>query len=264
MKDNKFKHKTAVESPGDGTSTPQTGTNDSVSLIPACLVVLMFVGVVLSVTCAAASYFLNQNQSLIAARSIREQLIPWVEQSPLEATDKSTIVDELNELTRQMDEGQLDDTQLRRLRFRLTDNPALMWGFVQAALGAIASSTELTELEKEQATRTCERLLRLVSEGKLTRSALEFVLQSVTLAKSDRSGLVVKENPSLEDLRQFIKRGGEQADGLKASLERFDKSPSQVFLMMMDDALAPPAPETAPQATPNQAPNNNAPVNVTP
>jgi hypothetical protein len=260
MKENTSDSTTDVPSPNYGNPTSQGGTNDSVSLVPACLVVLMFVGVILSVTCAAASYFINQNQSLIASRSIREQLIPWVEQSPLEATDKSTIIDELNEITRQIDEEQLDEAQLRRLRFRLTDNPALMWGYVQAALGAVAASTELTELEKEQASRTSERLLRLVSEGKLTRSALEFVLQSVTLAKSDRSGLVVKENPSTDDLRQFIKRGGEQADGLKASLEPFDKSPSQVFLMMIDDALAPPAPEVAPR----QPTTGQAPTNVTP
>jgi hypothetical protein len=81
----------------------------------------------------------------------------------------------------------------------------------------------------------------MVSDGKLTRSALEFILQSVTLAKSDRSGLVVKENPSTDDLRQFLKRGSEQADAAKASTEPFDKSPSQVFMLMIDEALAPPA-----------------------
>lgn len=224
-------------------NTPETENKEQgqVSLVPACLVVLMLLGVILSVFCAFGSWYINQNQPAIAARSIREQLIPWVEQSPLEPTDKSAIVDELQTLTGQIEAGQLDEGQLRRLRFRLQDNPALLWGFVQATLGAFEKSTELTSLEKEQAQKTADRLLSMVSDGKLTRSALEFILQSVTLAKSDRSGLVVKENPSTDDLRQFLKRGSEQADAANASTEPFDKSPSQVFMLMIDEALAPPA-----------------------
>jgi hypothetical protein len=37
-----------------------------------------------------------------------------------------------------------------------------------------------------------------------------------------------------------MKRGAEQADGLKASTEPYEKSPAQVFRMMLDRALAEP------------------------
>lgn len=222
------------------TAAPET--NKEVPLAPACLIVVIIFAVIMSVVCAFLSWYINQNQSENAARALKEQLIPWVEQSALEPTDKAAISSELNELARQMEAKELNEGELRRLRFCLTDNPVLMWGFVQAAVGKIQQSTELTELEKEQASQTADRLLRLVSEAKLTRSALEFTLQTVTLARSDGSGLVVKDNPTTEDLRTFIKRGAQQADGLKASTEAYDKSPAQVFRMMLDAAMEEPKP----------------------
>jgi hypothetical protein len=222
----------------ESTTTPET--NKEVPLAPACLIVVIIFSVIMSVVCAFLSWYLNQNQSENAARALREQLIPWVEQSALEPTDKESISSELGELARQMDSKELNEGELRRLRFCLTDNPVLMWGFVQAAVGKIEQSSELTDLEKEQARLTADRLLRLVEESKLTRSALEFTLQTVTLAKSDRSGLVVKDNPTTDDLRTFMKRGAQQADGLKASTEPYDKSPAQVFHMMIDAAMEEP------------------------
>jgi len=221
-------------------SSPDPGPNKEVPLAPACLIVVIFFSVTMSVVCAFLSWYLNQNQSENAALALREQLIPWVEKSALEPTDKETICGELNELARQMDSKELTVYQLTQLRFCLTDNPVLLWGFVQAAVGKIERSSELTDLEKEQARLTSDRLLRLVDEGALTRSALEFALQTVTLARSDRSGLVVKDNPTLEDLRTFMKRGAELADGLKGSVEPYEKSPAQVFRMMLDRALADP------------------------
>lgn len=224
-------------------STPTTPSNKEVPLAPACLIVVIFFCVIMSVVCAFLSWYINQNQSETAARALREQLIPWIEQSALEPTDKSAISSELADLATQMDSKSLNEGELRRLRFCLTDNPVLMWGFVQAAVGKIEQSTELTDLEKEQARLTADRLLRLVSESKLTRSALEFILQTVTLARSDGSGLVVKDNPTTDDLRTFMKRGAEQADGLKSAPEPYEKSPAQVFHMMVEAALEEPSQE---------------------
>ena len=227
----------------DNTETTAVESEKEVPLAPACMVVVIIACVVMSVLCAFGSWYFSQNEHLNAARALREQLVPWVQQSPLEPTDKATIIDELSELAMQMENKELDPGQLRRLRFRLTDNPVLLWGFVQAAIGKINQSSELTEIEKEQANLTADRLLRLVSENKLTRSALEFILQTVTLARSDGSGLVVKDNPTTEELRTFVKRGTDQADGLRSPSEPFNKSPSQIFVMMVTDALAPLPPE---------------------
>lgn len=224
------------------TETTQTVENKEVPLAPACLVVVIIFSVIMSVVCAGLSWYLNQNQSENAARALREQLIPWVQQSALEPTDKEAISAELNQLAVQMDSKDLNEGELRRLRFCLTDNPVLLWGFVQAAVGKIESSSELTDIEKEQARLTADRLLRLVAERKLTRSALEFSLQTVTLARSDGSGLVVKDNPTTDDLRTFVKRGAQQADGLQSSKEPYEKSPAQVFHMMIESALEDPQP----------------------
>lgn len=227
----------------DTPETAQTPENKEVPLAPACLVVVIIFSVIMSVLCAFLSWYLNQNQSENAARALREQLIPWVQQSPLEPTDKEAISSELNQLAAQMDAKELNEGELRRLRFCLTDNPVLLWGFVQAAVGKIERSSELTDIEKEQARLTADRLLRLVAERKLTRSALEFSLQPVTLARSDGSGLVVKDNPTTEDLRMFVKRGAQQADGQQASKDTYEKSPAQVFHMMIESALEEPKPE---------------------
>ena len=129
------------------TSPDPTGDKD-VSLGPACLVVFVVGLMLICIAVAYMSFMLTGNQGPRAARALREQLIPWVDDSALSKTDQAAIIDELNDLASKMDRGDLTSRQLSRLGIRLTDSTVLQWGVVEDVQRYVKQSQGFTDNEK--------------------------------------------------------------------------------------------------------------------
>jgi len=94
--------------------TTENNTNDpsdsaesgDVSLGPACMVVSMFGLAFLCIVVAFMSFMLIGKQGSRAAYAVREQLIPWVDQSDLSNSDQTMIIDELQGLASQMERNE--------------------------------------------------------------------------------------------------------------------------------------------------------------
>lgn len=218
--------------------TPASGQakEDQVSLAPACMVISLIFAVVMSVCCAIAAWVISQNEPEMAVKALEEQLIPWIEESSFDATDRESIVAQLREIIPQIKSGGLSKRQLARLRIRLSDSPILMWGFVQQVQRQVRTS-EMTELEKETADRILERLLRMTADGMLRKNQLETAMQSVASKSRNNDGLEVIENNSIADLRQFVDRSRQLVETAKIPDEPYAKSPAQVFQILIQDAL---------------------------
>jgi len=164
-----------------------------VSLGPACLVVLVFLLVILCIVVAVMSFLLTGKQGGRAAYAIREQLIPWVDQSSLSKTDQVAIIEELTSLASEMEQDKLTSRQLTRLGVRLSDSPILQWGVVEEIHRRAQASKGLSANEKEDFSRLCDRWLRSAGEGKMSMPDMEFAFQT-TASKDGRSGrLSLKE-----------------------------------------------------------------------
>lgn len=215
-----------------------SGPQKDVPLGPACLVVFIFLLVGLSLIVAYMSFMLTGKQGVRAAYAVREQLIPWVDQSSLSNPDQSIIIERLMEMASQMERDELTSRQLTRLGLRLTDSTILQWGVVEEINRVAQASKGLSEQEKIDFANTCDRWLRAAGEGKLSMTEMEFAFQSAA-KKEPRSGrLLLKEPLSDEELREFNRRVLAICDKYKISTEPYEKSVAQVFQLMVDDGLA--------------------------
>ncbi len=212
------------------------GAQKDVSLGPACLIVVVIGAICLSLAMIAMAAMMTGSKGRRAAYSVREQLIPWVEQSPLSRLDQQNIVERLYGLSEDMEREELSSRQLSRLVLRMTDSPVLQWGVVEQ-LNRAAQASNMTDAEKQEFGAACDRWLRSASEGKLSLQDMEFAVQNVA-TKDQRSGrLTVRENTNEERLREFQRRMTTISDKQSIPTEPFEKSVSQVFLKMIEDAL---------------------------
>ncbi len=226
------------EAVGSGPQDPKAIREKDVPLGPACLVVFVVCLVVLCVVVAYMSFTLIGKQGGRAAYALREQLIPWVDQSALSKSDRNIIVDDLTKLASEMDRNELTPRQLNRLGIRLTDSTILQWGVVEEINRRAASSEGFTGEEKDDFSKTCDRWLRTASEGKLSMTEMEFAFQFAA-TKEPRSGrLILKKDIGDDQLREFHRRVLAICEKYKTSTEPFDKSVSQVFKMMIEDGLS--------------------------
>ncbi|MCY2983800.1 MAG: hypothetical protein NTY15_09200 [Planctomycetota bacterium] len=213
------------------------GEQKDVSLGPACLIVVVILALCLSIGVIAMAAMMSGNQGKRAAYSVREQIIPWVEQSSLSKTDRQIIVERLTNLSDDMEREELTTRQLSRLVLRLTDSPILQWGIVEQLIQA-ASGSSMTDVEKSQFRAGCDRWLRSASEGKLSLQDMEFAVQNVA-TKDQRSGrLSIRPDVDVEGLREFQRRMTTISDKHEMTSEPFDKSVSQVFTAVIEDALS--------------------------
>jgi len=225
------------EANSDARSRGTGGPQKDVSLGPACLIVAIFGAVALSVGMVVLAFMMTGSQGRRAAYSVREQLIPWVEQSSLSQPDRVQIVARLTDLSSAMEREELTSRQFSRLALRLMDSPVLQWGVVEQ-LNQQAQKSEMTAPEKEEFRLACDRWLRAASEGKLSVQDMEFAVQNVATKEQRSSRLSVREDVNEERLREFHRRITAISDKNEIAKEPFDKSVSQVFLSQIDDAMA--------------------------
>lgn len=201
------------------------------------MVVFIFGLVGLCIAVAIMSFLLTGKQGERAAYAVREQLIPWVDQSSLSPTDQIAIIDELTSLASQMERDELTSRQLTRLGVRLTDSTILQWGVVEEILRRAHASQGLTDSEKLDFSRLCDRWLRTASEGRLSMTEMDFALQEAATKDRRSRRLTLKEAVTDEQLREFYRRVLSICEKHQTSTEPYDKSVSQVFRMMVEDGL---------------------------
>jgi len=227
-----------LSSTNTSSASNDPASQKDVSLGPACLVVFVVGLMLLCIAVAYMSFMLTGNQGPRAARALREQLIPWVDDSALSKTDQTAIIDELNDLASKMERKELTPRQLSRLGIRLTDSTILQWGVVEDLLRYVKESKGFNDDEKEDIQKTCDRWLRCAAEGKLSMTEMEFVFQGCGL-KEPRSGrLSLRKDLTDDQVRELHRRVLGVCEKYKISTEPYNKSPAQVFHSMMEDGLA--------------------------
>lgn len=230
-------------STNDTTENNKNDPSDSaesgdVSLGPACMVVSMFGLAFLCIVVAFMSFMLIGKQGARAAYAVREQLIPWVDQSDLSNSDQTMIIDELQGLASQMERNELTARQLTRLNARLSDSTVLQWGVVEETVRRVRASESFTQEEKEDVARTADRWLRCAGEGRLAMTEMEFAYQGCGLKEPKTGRLSLRKDVSDDQIRELHRRMLAICDKYKISKEPYEKSVSQVFHSMIEDGLA--------------------------
>lgn len=210
------------------------------SLGPACAFFFLAACAFGSVALIATAWYISGNQAERASAALRSQLIPWVEISTLSPTDKAQIIERLNELVADMDAERLDERQLSRLNFRLSGAPIFQWGVVEQIIAAVNQNSELSSKEKEDFGLETDRLLRTIQNGRLSMEQLQFATQPVAQQEVKTGRLSLRENPSTKELQECSRRITSLNDEAKTVKGSIDKSVSQVFNAIMEEALTVP------------------------
>ncbi len=176
---------------------------------------------------------------------------PWIKESSLSKEDKDSILERLDEIVTDLDANRLNPEQLRRLSFRLNSNPIFQWGAIEGLQAQSRANTDLSETEKDSIDAACDRLMRSVLDGKIAIEQISFVVQRVATTERISQRLNVREENTANDLREFWRRAESVCDKLEISKDPLNKSPSQVFRIIMDDALNPPPKDAPVQLIPN-------------
>lgn len=223
----------------EATNNPQPATSEKdVSLGPACMVVVIFGLVGLCIVFAFMSLMLMNKQGEMAENGLRQQLIPWVEEkSLLSQGDREVIISKLDELANMASRDELTKRQISRLGIRLTQSTILQWGAVES-LNRMAQSSGLSDDEKTQFARACDRWLSSAASGRLNMHDMEFATQRVCEKDPKAGTLMPRENLTDEELRDFMRRVKTMCDKHQIPDEEFHKSVSQVFLQVVEDGLA--------------------------
>lgn len=224
----------------EGESQPADELSDSAhkepSLGPACLVVAILALAVFFSVCAFGSWLVFADQFPLAEKAINQQLIPWVEISQLSASDKASIIEQLNDLLPILRERQIDKRQLLRLRNCLTDNPILFWGGVESVV-AQAQDLDMSETELDALQRVTQRLMRMATTRQLGRNDLEFALQHCSRIRSDQASFEVLDDLNADQIREFMRRGEQIADENQVPNEPYVKTPAEAFAILIELAL---------------------------
>jgi hypothetical protein len=114
----------------------------------------------------------------------------------------------------------------------------LQWGVVEQLVAKTKTSESFAADEKADFIATCDRWLLAASEGKLSIQDMEFALQNVAQKEPKTGTLSVRDDVNDERLRECQRRIATICDKLNVSKEPFNKSVSQVFLKVMDEAMA--------------------------
>lgn len=221
---------------------PNPGENAAaekdVSLGPACMVVAIFGLVGVCLFFAYMSIVLMTKQGEMAESGLRKQLIPWVEkESLLSQNDREIIVAKLEEIADMAGRNELTKRQISRLGIRLTQSTILQWGAVES-LNRIAQSSNLSDDEKAQFSRACDRWLNSANSGRLNMHDMEFATQRVCVKDPKAGTLRPREDLNEENLRDFLRRVKTMCDNHGIPDEEFNKSVAQVFLQVVEDGLA--------------------------
>lgn len=98
-------------------------------------------------------------------------------------------------------------------------------------------NSELSETEKDAVQRVSERLLWMAADRQLSRRDLEFTLQNCSKVREDGASIEVKNDLSLEQLRDFMTRAGQLLSSHAVPNEPYDKTPAEAFEILIDKAL---------------------------
>jgi hypothetical protein len=212
------------------------GPQKDMSLAPACLIVAVIGAVVLSVSMIGLVALMGKGSNL--AYLVREDVVPWVEQSPLGTSDKQSIVEQLKVLASDMEREELTQRQMSRVALRLRESPVLQWGVVEQLSRYANSSANITDDERAEYASQTDRWLQAAVDGKLSLQDMEFAVQHVA-TKDRRTGtLTIRDDVNDERYREFQRRVGTMLDKLKIPKEPFDKSVSQAFALGIEEALS--------------------------
>lgn len=169
------------EPAGDGVA-PLDGADEGPGWLPAVMAATALMGIVGFIFCAGSTWYLFQQRTAFAIRTLQGAYIGEIEQSLLDPDTKAAVVAEIRVLAADLEQGKYDNSQAAEIMQGLLRLPVVQWGELQVVEAFLQQAQDE---QKEGDLLQISRLKRAVEQGKITAMDVDEALEPVRVEDSD-------------------------------------------------------------------------------
>ncbi len=174
--------------------------------LPAFLAFGAIIMIILFISCGLSSWWLWQQRTEIAIKTLQGTVIPELEQSSLDPAEKKAVIELIQGVVRDGEAGKLEDWQAAGIMERLSRSPLLQWGDLVGLESMILASEGFSDEEKQQATRQISRLKRASELGTADSEDLYDCLHPVLLEDQSQPIARLNRKATVEQMRDVVLR----------------------------------------------------------
>lgn len=208
---------------GEAGAIPQAGRAEAAAAPfgedpgPGCLPAILAAGALVLmfafITCGVSTWYLFQQRTVLAVRTLKSSVIPELEQSGLKPTEKQAVLEILRGVIDDGEQGKLENWQASGIMERLKRFPLLQWGDLEIVEAMVVASADFSEEEKKRARREFSRLRRAAEGSKVMDTDFSDRVLAPVLDMSDpRRRPTVVPQPTTSQLRDVVERAKILAD----------------------------------------------------
>jgi len=186
----------------------------------ALQVILIILGVI--VLCVAlGAVYVAMNWKTWTANAANVATEQMVKESGLPEDQRNAIMAEIRQLGDDFKSGRVSTQQMGELVKTITQGPLIPLAGVQLARHKYIEPSTMTPAEKESSILAVQRFARGVYEKKIPKEELDEVIGPIS-EPGPGSRRKLKDNPSNEEVTQFVANAKAKADAAKIPNEPFD------------------------------------------
>ena len=195
-------------------------TNEGPGWLPAIMAATALMGIVGFIVCAFSTWFLFQQRTEFAIRTLRGAYISEIEQSLLDPETKLAVVAEVKTLAADLERGKYDDSQAAEIMHGLLRLPVLQWGELQAIEAFLEQSSHE---QRDDQRMHISRLKRAVELATITAMDVDEALAPVRIEDPDTpSGYALSQPLTNEQVAEVAHRCMLVADRESIPAKQFD------------------------------------------
>ena len=188
------------------------------------------------ITCAVGGWWFVSHARQIASGIAASSVKQVINNSNIPADQKQRIVQRVDDLKDRFAEGEITGNELGRVAQKIVQGPILPVGMVMLVEQQYIQPSSLSETEKQDARLTLDRLARGLYEEKIDTNKIDHVIAPISTrnAQGERQ---LKQNPTEQELREFLSRAEAEADDANIPNERFQVDLAAAFDQAVQEAL---------------------------
>lgn len=170
----------AVDTAADHVTDAQPSSHDEgPGCLPGMIAGTLVIGMIGFILCGGCTWWLYQQRTELAVRTIEQTYLPHLEQSYLQPDEKAAVTEMLVEFSKEMQRGKYENWQSSGVMTRIVRMPIFQWG----ELNVVESHLQQRKDEDVSAAlKILSRLRRAIEEDLVTSVDAESVLAPVMVS----------------------------------------------------------------------------------
>lgn len=213
---------------GDSGAADTSPERQGAGCLPAVLAATLLMGMIFFIVFGFSAWLIFQKRGDLAVRTLRQTVIPELEQSRLEPAEKQRVIGELSALADDIEQGMYENWQAGGIMNRLITSPMMRWGDLIAVDRWAAKN--LPPDQQQDARQQISRFFRAAELGRVVARDIHDVLAPVSL-REDRSGFVqLQEVLTADGVLEVVHRARLVAERAEVPDQMFDEVSLATFV----------------------------------